>query len=386
MPAPAPTHPMPVSVHVLRHVSTVLVRAAAASAVVFLVALLLEMALDDGRLGAAGAARAGLARFLGNLSFTAGVWGVAVALAAAQVTTYFQHRGTRKVLDRIARSPDAPRDPPVAWQHEAVRRKRAGFGMQLLGFPVVIFFGFIGAVGFFVADEEPENLFAWALGLSSPILVGLGVWMIVAGSRKVNGPAHDRWAAAPMRPASGTLTPGDRDQLRGARPGIGRLGRLLGVRSGLRWAAGATVGLIILLVGIELPAPAVWAVVVIGVLLLAMAAIDVALSWLLRPTLLREAADPDSPAPAPSLLRVATSQDVPWQSALDWLFAASVALLVVGVAGIRTGPEYPLSDVYQLFQLAATAGGVGLLFHTSGTFSNRSRIRDENEFLSRRWD
>lgn len=386
MSVPAPVHPMPAHVHVLRHVASVLLRAAAVSAVLLLLSLLLAAALDAGAFGVGSAARTGLGRFLSEIQSVAGFGGGLLALALAQVVTYFQHRETRKVLDEVAGSEDAPEIPPVAWQHAALRRVRAGAGMVVVALPVIVFSGFMGAVGIFVANQEPGNRLALGLSIGGPLAVAAGISMIVAGSRRVTGRARDRWGHLPPVDTGSRVVAQDRAQLRGARPALRSLGGLLAARRILPGAAGAVAGVVLLLVSQETSGPALVGIGVLVVLLAAFGVVDVVGDRQLRRALLREAADPSSPAPPALLLRRALRQEVPYQSALGLMLVLALALLVVGVAGVRTGPEYPLGDFQGLFRLAATAGGIGVLFHASGMASKRSRTRDENDYLGRRWD
>lgn len=382
---PPPVHPMPVAVHVLRHLSRVLVRAAITSAVLLVTVWFLQAAVAEGVFGLTGAARSGVSRFLENCALAAGVGGLLVPLAVAQFTTYLQHSSIRKVLDRLASEPAAPAQAPVGWQHAAVQRKRAGIGLVLVGIPAILFFGFMAAVGMYVANEQPGNWLALTLSIVCPLLVLVGVWLVIIGGRSVEGPARDRWGHRPASALPRSSRSMHRTVLRTARPPLRRLGLLDSARHALLLLAAAAVALVVGLAGAGLMLAATWLVAAaVGLLVLA-AGCDAVLARQLRGALLRQAADPGSPAPPHNHLREVLQQEVPHQSALGSLLVASVLVLVVGSAGIRTGPEYPLGDLQVLFQLLATLGGVGLLLHASAWFSGRSRILDQNDYLARRW-
>ncbi|GAB3820335.1 hypothetical protein GCM10028820_26010 [Tessaracoccus terricola] len=376
---------MPVAVHVLRHLSRVLVRAAITSAVLLVTVWFLQAAVAEGVFGLTGAARSGVSRFLENCALAAGVGGLLVPLAVAQFTTYLQHRSIRKVLDRLASEPAAPAQAPVGWQHAAVQRKRAGIGLVLVGIPAILFFGFMAAVGIYVANEQPANWLALTLAIVCPLLVLVGVLMIVVGGRSVVGPARDRWGHLPASVVPRGSRSMHRTVLRTARPPLRRLGLLDSGRHVLLLLAAVGAALVLGLSGAGLLLAGTWVLVTAAGLLVLAACCDAVLAWRLRGALLRQAADPGAPAPPHNQLREVLREEVPRQSALGSLLAVSVIVLVVGSAGIRTGPEYPLGDLQVLFQLLATLGGVGLLLHASAWFSGRSRILDQNDYLARRW-
>lgn len=385
MPTIAPTHPMPVSVHVLRYASRVLVRGGLVCGALLVVGWFLATAVAAGVFGLAGTARTGLGRLLENWTLIAALGGFGTLLVS-QFTLYFQHRGVRRVLDRIVvADPSGAGGPPVGWQHAAVQRKRAGAGLQVLGIPVIVVCGFFAAVGISVFNENPANWFALLLAVGGPLLVGLGIWMVRAGSRKVAGPARDRWGNRPSADDARPARP-DRRALRALRPQVRALALLDRLRDRALQAVGALVALVAVLAGVGWFEAGIWLVTATTLLLAVAATLDAVLSRRRRRTLLREAADPAAPEPPAFLMRDVLREEVPGQSGLGSLLALAAGMLLVGAAGVRTGPEYPLGDFYQLFQLMATAGGVGLLFHASGWFAYRARTRDENDFLSRRWN
>lgn len=404
----AHTYPMPVAVRVLRHLSRVLARTMGVSAVLLGAGFVVSVGLDNGIFGPQSMARGALQRYVSNWTLVAGVGGIlGVGLLLVPIR-YTQHTVQRRALNRIA-ADEANMQVPVAWQRAALSGKRASSVMMWLGIPLLAFFGLISPVAWTVWRDDP-HIGSIIVFVGSVVLAFLGLVMTVAGARKTDGPARRRWGDARRR-----LHPyEDAARKKGPAPvsGAASLHALARLDSWADWlhliatiAYGAALiaavgtwfarscddgtcrdyspvvetlldGLLILSIGS----------LVLAFLSLAAAAVpSVMVSLRQRPTMIQIAADPASTMPPWPLLRQVILEEAPAQTALGWLHTGAITVLAVGVAGLRTGPEYPISDLYPAFPLLTTTAGVLLLFHTSGWFWRRARTMAENEALLARW-
>lgn len=426
----ARTYPMPIAVHLFRHVSKVLERAAMVCGILALCAYFLIIAHNDGVFGFEGAARAGIDRFLTTWFVVVLAGGVAAPLFLSLVTRLVQHMVQRRALNAIASDRSLGDEKPVSWQHAALRRKRASAPLMVLGIVLLVFFGLFTIVAVSLLNTEPEvHIGHWIVFWGALGLTVIGLVMFLLGRVRVKGPALDLWgreapsthhweparqydddgrSVAPSRHLI-AASPRDRLALEGAAAPVVTLARL---DKAATWAKFLAIlpALVVFLSGgtgvvmrncdtcvgrTHPPATeafidttlrvGIGALALLAVLLLVGCALDTVFAVRLRPTLIAQASNLAAPRPPWHLLREALREEVPRQSVLGSVHTAAVICLTIGAAGLRTGPEYPLGDVFWVFQLLTTISGLLLLFHASAWFRHRVRTRAENEYLLRRW-
>lgn len=404
----AHTYPMPITVRVLRHLSRVLARTMGVSAVLLGAGFIVSVGLDNGIFGPQSMARGALQRYVSNWMLVTGAGGIlGVGLLLVPIR-YAQHTGQRRALNRIA-GDEANWQIPVNWQRAALAGKRASSLMMWAGIPLLAFFGLISPVAWAVWRDDP-HIGSIIVFVGSLVLAFLGLVMTVAGARKTDGPARRLWGDVTLRPHpyEAAARKGAPDPVSGT-PALQALARLdnwadwLHLIATLAYGAaliaavgtwfarscdegacrGYSPGVETLLDGVLLLS--IGSLVLASLSLAGAIAPSVMVSLRQRQTMIQIAGDPTSTMPQWQLLRQVVLEEAPAQTALSWLHTAAVTFLAVGVAGMRTGPEYPIGDLYPAFPLLTTAGGVLLLFHTSGWFWRSTRTRAENEALLERW-